>query len=161
MGLFDKLFKNEPIQEPISAPEPSEPQQKKMYKEDFHVITHYNQDDIKKLRTPNPEYKNLPEPNRKCIDVPKYTYANKPVKLIEEPNNQYDPNAVMVMVAGEKVGYITSSDNVHVKDILKNESVKYISAFFYGGDVKKVCPNGDIVEQSDDVKIRVRIGYSK
>jgi HIRAN domain len=38
------------------------------------------------------------------------TLPGVPVTLVREPMNQYDPNAVMVWINGQHVGYIPSKD---------------------------------------------------
>jgi hypothetical protein len=38
------------------------------------------------------------------------TLPGVPVTLVREPMNQYDPNAVMVWIDGQHVGYIPSKD---------------------------------------------------
>lgn len=39
------------------------------------------------------------------------TLPGVPVTLVREPGNQYDPNAVMVWIDGQHVGYIPSKQN--------------------------------------------------
>lgn len=91
--------------------------------------------------------------------VYKYQYINKPVKLVPEPSNKEDRNAVMVQIAGEKVGYISRYDNRHVKDILSHRTIIFISAFICGGPYKVISENGDIQKLEKSVSIRLRIRY--
>lgn len=89
----------------------------------------------------------------------RYSYINEPVRLIPEPENPHDKNAVCVMIAGEKVGYFSRDDNVHVLDILKNHDVEYISAFIGGGEYKIVSLNNSTVKNETSLHINVRISY--
>ena len=46
------------------------------------------------------------------------------VKLIHEPDNPYDENAVMIFARGEKIGYVPREDNeVFVHAIKRNENI--------------------------------------
>lgn len=81
--------------------------------------------------------------------------------MIPEPENPHDKYAVMVQIAGEKVGYISRSENYHLRDILQKGSVKFISAFVSGGAYKVVSENGDMQKLQKDISIQIKIGYEK
>lgn len=150
-----------------SVPSPADPfeapEKKKLIKEDFAVTgVPYYKENIMKLACTNTDWKKhtktlLSEGKTK---VYRYNFVYKPVKLIPEPENEYDVNAVFVQIAGEKVGYIGREENIHVKDILDNRSVKYISAFVGGGDYKLVFTDGSLEKQCDEISINIRIAYS-
>ncbi len=42
------------------------------------------------------------------------------VDLEPEPNNKYDPNAVMVMSEGEHIGYVARQNNYEIADYLND-----------------------------------------
>lgn len=42
------------------------------------------------------------------------------VDLVAEPNNKYDPNAVMVMSEGEHIGYVARVNNYEIADYLND-----------------------------------------
>lgn len=133
-------------------------------KEVFEVVgTYYYLENIGKLATRNPDWrkqgKTLAAQGYAGRRVYRYKYINKPVRLIQEDENPHDHNAVMVQVAGEKVGYISNDEAVHVRDILNRRSVKYISAFVGGGDYKIINEDGTFERFEDDPYIRVSIGY--
>lgn len=88
-----------------------------------------------------------------------YNYIHKPVKLIPEPNNPYDKNAIQVLIAGEFVGYVPREECDTVGRILKQHEVKYISAFISGGKYKIVSEDRDISRGSNHHRIRVKVGY--
>ncbi len=81
------------------------------------------------------------------------------MKLIPEPKNEYDKNAVMVQIAGEKVGYISRSDNIHVKLILGTREIKYISGFISGGKYKVASEDKHLSHDEDHLSISIKIGY--
>lgn len=133
-------------------------------KEEYFVVgTQYYMENIGKLACSNPDWKH----NAQTIiahgnaekKIFRYNYIYKPVKLIPEPENPHDKNAVYVLIAGEKVGYISHEDNIHVLDILKNNDVKYISAAVRGGQYKIVLTDKTIQKYEDPINIHVRIGY--
>lgn len=137
----------------------------KLMKEDFPVVgVIYHQDSIKLISCINADWKLS---GKQAIDaglaskkIFHYSYINKPVKLIPEPNNSKDRNAISVYIAGEKVGYISREDNVHVGQILRQRSIKYITASVKGGEYKVVSMKGDFIRVDEYVRITVRIAYS-
>lgn len=133
-------------------------------KEFFYVSgCEYYKDNIYKLAVKNAEWSSTNatiKKHEKCdTEVYRYKFVNKPVKLVPEPSNQYDENAIMVMVAGELVGYISRNDNLHVLDILNNHNVKYISSFIGGGDFKVVREDNSVIRSSNDLFVKVQIAY--
>lgn len=144
--------------------QPTKEAARTLKKEDFEVAgTYYYMDNINKLATCNPDWKStcktLENKGLARKKIYRYTYVNKPVKLIEEPKNPNDKNAVKVIIAGEHVGYISREDNKHVKEILKKGEIKYISAFFSGGQYKIVTSDHKIEKDEDVLWIRIRIAY--
>ena len=132
--------------------------------EEFAVLgIPYYLDNISKLANKNPEW------NSNCAQVIahnnanrriyRFNYINKPVKLIPDPKNKYDKNAVQVIIAGELVGFIGEADNVHVKEILTKHDVKYISSFIGGGKYKIVTEEKEMNYFEDEIHITVKIGY--
>lgn len=164
MGLLDFLKKlaepSKENQQDVVDPSTS----KALKKEDFEVAgVHYCLKNIKLLATVNPDWrkksKSLVSKSKPRRRIYKNTYINKPVKLIPEPTNKHDKNAIIVQIAGEKVGYISADDNIHVKQILSKHDVKFISAFISGGEYKDVTEDG-IVDRGDyGIDINIRIGY--
>ena len=154
---FKDLFKRS---QPTTLPKDSG-----LYKEDFNVAgVYYHMGSVKKLATADPYWrtsaKKVVEDGKAGQKLFHYSYVNKPVKLIPEPNNAEDKNAVIVQIAGEKVGYISRDDNVHVLEILKKGSIKYITASVRGGEYRVVSLDGTSIKDDEHVHINVRIAYS-
>lgn len=126
-------------------------------------VQHY-ENNLKKLACPNPDYrkagKTLSAEDKCMKKIFQYSYINKPVKLIPEPENLHDSNAVMVQIAGEKIGYISRDENQHVKQILSNHDIKFISSFISGGKYKVVSENGDAEKFENSISVKVKIGYT-
>ena len=77
-----------------------------------------------------------------------------------DPQNKHDKNAVMVIIAGELVGYVPADMCKQVKNILKGE-VKYISSFIGGGHYKQVDDGKIVLKSEQGIKVNVKIGYVK
>ena len=152
MGLFD-IFKKK---------EESTPRQLKT--EEFLVVgINYYEKNLKKLAVSNKDWKSrtstLVKDGKSGTNIFRYDFINKPVKLVPEPKNKNDKNAVQVIIAGELVGYISREENIHVKNILSKNEVKYISSFISGGEYKVVSENNDVYKSEYSIKITVKIGY--
>ena len=78
--------------------------------------------------------------------------------MVPEPRNEYDKNAVAVMVKGKKVGYIKAEECLEAKDILK-KSIQYITVFISGGKYKIVSESKNVFESDNLFSVRVNIKY--
>ena len=79
------------------------------------------------------------------IDEPIYKYENGggEAKLIPEPDNQYDPDAIAVYVDDTHVGYVPSKKCAKVKRLLDSGTIVYAFAEIYGGPFKIIRENDD------------------
>lgn len=132
-------------------------------KESFNVVgAYYYEDNIMKLAVSNPDWKKNKATLKKECGLPlriyRYTFISKPVKLIPEPTNKYDKNAVQVVIAGELVGHVPADLAVHIKKVISSHDVKYISAFIDGGDYK-VVKEDETFKAGDGISIKISIGY--
>lgn len=168
VSMFQSILKgaqtDEKASDTISPDVINNENDRKLKKEEFIVVgTQYCLDNINKLACANLDWKHNTETiiadGKAGEKIFRYNYIYKPVKLIPEPENTHDKNAVYCMIAGEKVGYISRDYNVHVLDILKSHDVKYISASIRGGQYKIVLTDKTIQKYEDPINIHVRIGY--
>lgn len=124
---------------------------------------YYHRTSIAKVANPNPDwrktYKSLIKAGKANQKIYRFERTTKTAELVEEPNNPHDKNAVMVMVDGEKVGYIGADENLHVKDILKNKTVKNISATITGGEYKTIISESDMIKDKAGPYVTVKIQY--
>ena len=160
-GLLGKLAK--PI---LDKYQEARPQQgdRTLKEETFDIAgVSYYLDNLQKLACANPDYrkrgKTLEEEGQAGKRIYRYNYVYKPVKLILEDKNPHDRYAVMVQIAGEKVGYISQDQNRHVREILSKHEVKFISARISGGEYKVIAENGDTEKDSKRNYITVKIAY--
>jgi len=155
-GLYKKGY--------IKARKLLPPSSRTLQEEDFKAAgVNYYSESINKLAYSNPDWKlsakqiiNNGKVEKKIF---RYNYVNKPTVLKEEPDNENDPNAVAIYIAGELVGYISRDYNVHVKDILHNHEIKSISGFIGGGEYKIVTAEGGTNRFDSSFSVNIRIKY--
>ena len=85
------------------------------------------------------------------------------VEFIPESDNEFDPNAVKILVRGYHLGYVTKSKNRKVLRLTtdsNNEVIK--NAEIYGGEYKDINPdNGRLRTVKDSFKIRIKLKVLK
>lgn len=104
--------------------------------------TSYHLDAIMALAQENPDYDLT---KREIIDdsltderIYQYTFADGPVELVDDPDNEYDPNAIKVLVAGQHIGYIKRGSTGRVHNLQRAGRVLGVTAEIYGGRYKIV-----------------------
>ncbi len=163
MALFNLFGKK--------SPERSSPMYEEIHtggqlvKEDFAVVgVQYHADSLKRIASTTDDWKKGPKKllaeGKATVRIFRYTYLNKPVRIEPDEKGIYDKNALMVLIAGEHVGYISEHDLSHVKSILATTSVKYITASITGGDSKIISTTGEETKSSARVRTKVRIAYA-
>lgn len=119
----------------VPAPKPAEKV------ENFRVagISNYTKS-VEALAEENPDYNlskaELKEDGPSDERIFQYYFTPKKVELVPEPENEYDSNAVMVIVDGEKIGYIKKGSCSHVKNLLASDKILRIEAEIGGGNYK-------------------------
>ena len=131
---------------------------------DFEVAgSCFYETNIKKLKVKNQDYSlsdsKLLEDYKKPIY--QYYYINKPVKLIPEPTNKHDSNAIQVVIAGEVVGHVPSELCEQVHLALNERDIKFISSFIKGGSKSKYrAEDGNLyIREARDFEINIRMRY--
>lgn len=70
-------------------------------------------------------------------------FSYNKVELVPEPNNEYNPKAVMVMIDGNKVGYIKDGSCAHVNKLISDGKIKGIDAEIGYGKYKIITEYED------------------
>lgn len=84
------------------------------------------------------------------------------IKLKEEPDNPYDPNAIMVLLDNKHIGYVPRIITNKVSPILKNKDGYDISARIVGGNCKYIDYYTDeIVKEKLDLGVSVYISINR
>ena len=140
------------------------PEKRTLTDEEFRAVgVNYYEKNIRKLACSNPEWKKnaaqIIEAGRAGKRIYKNNYVNRPVKLLQEPDNPHDPNAVAVQVAGELVGYISREDNGRVNEILNSRDVIEISGFIGGGEYKVITENEETIQDKHGLNVTVYVKY--
>lgn len=104
--------------------------------------TTYHLDAIMELAEDNPDYDMT---QREIIDagmeeqrIYQYTFPDSPVELVDDPDNEQDPNAIKVLVAGQHIGYIKRGSTGRIHKLQRSGRVLGITAEIYGGRYKIV-----------------------
>lgn len=109
-------------------------------------VSHYP-DSIDALATENDDYdlskRNLVDEGFEGEKVFRYSFYPNSVVLQPEPTNQYDPNAVKVIVDGQHVGYIKKGSAAHIRKQLGAGNIVEVVADIGGGPWKLVTEDDD------------------
>ena len=133
---------------PTPAPAPAQavviPQKTKEKKpttiERVHVrgVDHYTSN-IRSVAGENPDYdltkRELQEeyPDER---VWQYQFFVK-AALVPEPDNEYDPNAIMVQADGLCIGHVPAGSTAHVRKLMESGRIKYLDLKIGGGKYKE------------------------
>ena len=139
--------KKEPLPTPVqkSVSRPSTPPQKT----ERHRVagTSYRTDAIKSLGTENPIYeltkRDLIDLDETDESIYEYEFPIFDAELIEEPDNEVDPNAIKVVLNGVHVGYIKAGSCSRVKKRMREDRIKRVTATISGGRYKYVSTHYD------------------
>lgn len=118
MSIFNIIKKTEPI-----------------HSLEFPIVgMSYYVADLIAIAEPNKEYNYS---DRQLLDlgrskVYRYHFIIKDVKLVLEPKNKADKNAIMVVVNGRRIGYVPADKTGLVKPMLKKRHKIYID--LHGGE---------------------------
>lgn len=125
--------------------------------------TSYHLDAIMALAQENPDYDLT---KREIIDddltderIYQYTFTDGPVELVDDPDNEHDPNAIKVLIAGQHIGYIKRGSTGRVHNLQRAGRVLGVTAEIYGGKYKVViCDDDDDGTERYDL-IKDETGY--
>lgn len=92
------------------------------------------------------------EKNSEIYEMPQsYKFTNDKLKFINEPQNEYDKNAIRIELNDiGKIGYVPKKINVELKEIFKTKKIFELNAYIDGGKYKKVYEDGSVEEISRD-----------
>lgn len=134
--------------------------------ETLHITgTSHYMDNILDLASENYLYdyskKELIENGLEDEKIYQYEFYPSKVELVAEPENQYDSNAIRVLIDDVHVGYVKSGSCTHVKKLLNSGRVTAIDAEIYGGTYKLLWEDEDgeyQIERNDTpIKINVQL----
>lgn len=107
----------------------------------------YHMDALLELASENPDYHMS---KKEIIDnfmtdekIYEYEFFAGKTKLIPEPDNPYDSNAVKVVIDGNHVGYIKAGSCARILKLLREDRIQRIEAEVGGGKYKLVYEEDD------------------
>lgn len=124
-------------------------------KKEHHRIagTSYRQKEILSLGCVNPDFsltkKELIDNNLEGTTIYNYTFSPSNIELVEEPDNEYDPNAVKVIIDGVHIGYIKKGSCSHVKNLIRSGKIQKIEATIRGGKSRLLYSEYDDEKNKD------------
>ena len=91
------------------------------------------------------------------------TFDIREVEFIPEVDNEYDPNALKIVVRGHHLGYVAKSKNRKVLRLITDPNNEVINiAEIYGGEYKEFDPNENRLRRvSDSFRIRIKLKVLK
>lgn len=90
--------------------------------------------------------------------VYQYLFYPGKVELVEEPTNEFDPNAIKVVVDDLHVGYIKKGSCSHIKKLLSNGSIEALGVEIVGGKYKVYYEDDEAPGGYELIKDENRIG---
>lgn len=126
---------------------------------------YYREKDIYEIMDENDDYhlgkKAIIEADMVGDTIYKYEIASLDAELIPEPDNEYDPNAIKVVVMGVMIGYVPKEKTKKVKTLLESGTVVFIACDIYGGPYKVLEDEEESIERGEtalkaDVEIRFK-----
>lgn len=105
---------------------------------------------VSSLSEYNTEYDTVTAGKRR--NVRKYKYPRRPVGIFVTDGQ------IRITLCGKTIGYAPSDMVDTIADILDSGKVRYMDAYFFGGDYKLVTESGVFPEQSD-LGCSIRIKY--
>lgn len=143
-----EVFNQEP-DEPAAHDQTSETMEPDGYVvRTYHVAgTTFHEFEILSLSTENPNYemskRDLIDAGMTDEKIWEYEFAPSDVKLVPEPENPHDPNAVKVVVDGEHIGYIKKGSCKHILKLIAEDRILKIDCEMGGGNYKIVSEDYD------------------
>lgn len=82
-------------------------------------------------------------------EIYQYRFHPQKVELVPEPDNEFDPNAIKVIVDGVHVGYIKKGSCAHIKKLLAEDRIQNINCKIGGGKFKIITEDYDPEKDKD------------
>lgn len=124
----------------------------KIQKHHITGVSHYEKN-LSKLAVENPDYQlNKREIIKRDLceqTIYQYNFYPKHTELIPEPTNEYDPNAIKVVIDGEHVGYIKAGSCSRVLKMIRENRIEKIESKIVGGASKCVICHDDCGEDTE------------
>ena len=138
-----------------SQKDAEEPNANSNYKERTYRVSgiSFREDAVENIGSENDDYhmtkQELIRDDMTDEQIWEYSFHPRHTELVPEPTNQYDPNAIKVIVDGEHIGYIKSGSCVHVLKLINEERILNIQCQMGGGRYKYLSEKYDDEKDKD------------
>lgn len=161
-GLFLKVDKGGYCEACRSAYDRARAEAAKIKTEKIKItgMSHY-ENDIKRLCEHNDDYDMTKAELRDAFEGER-VYAlmfDAVIKLVPEPDNEFDKNAIMVEADGVKIGYVPKGKTKRVRELLDSGTVTSIDADVKGGKYKLVTEGNELIKDEDSFYGEIIIKY--
>lgn len=158
MGLLKNLFKR-PEPEPVRAP-----QAPKETVERMKVAgTSFRQEEIRSIGEKNEDCSLTKRELLEDFEGEK-VYAldwDPDVRLVPEPENEHDKNALAVIADGVRIGYVPKKEAVRVRELMDSGRITFVDAEIRGGKYKRAYEGEDLDRGEDDffatLKLKIKV----
>ena len=170
MGLFSKFKKEEPkkpaiSQEDVKAILDAKTDARKDEKFRLAGTSFYQEEVIQKYGKKNQDYylKAADFKKKHRYDtVYEYDFPQLDARLVPEPENEHDPNAIAVYAGDVQVGYIKKGSTGRVRNILKGRNVEALKLNIKSGNYKFYDEMEERVESDHgDLRVDLIISHSE
>lgn len=124
-----------------SAPAPATEAKKSTTVERVHVRgVDHNTKNVESVGFENPDYNLSKRELQEDFEgerVYQYTFDVK-ADLVPEPDNEYDPNAIMVQANGLCIGHVPKGSTAHIRKLMESGRIKSMKLNIGGGKYKEV-----------------------
>ena len=138
-----------------SPKDAEEPDANSNYKERTYRVAgiSFREDAVENIGSGNDDYhmtkQELIREDMTDEQIWEYSFHPRHTELVPEPTNQYDPNAIKVIVDGEHIGYIKSGSCVHVLKLINEDRILNIQCQIGGGRYKYLSEKYDDEKDKD------------
>ena len=138
-----------------SPKDSEEPNANSNYKERTYRVAgiSFREDAVENIGSENDDYhmtkQELIRDDMTDEQIWEYSFHPRHTELVPEPTNQYDPNAIKVIVDGEHIGYIKSGSCVHVLKLINEDRILNIQCQMGGGRYKYLSEKYDDEKDKD------------
>lgn len=127
--------------QPVAPAAPAPSVKRTTTVERVHVrgVDHYGKN-IESVGWENPDYSLTKRELQEDFEgdrVYKYTFDVK-ADLVPEPDNEYDPNAIMVQANGLCIGHVPKGSTAHIRNLMESGRIKSMILNIGGGKYKEV-----------------------
>lgn len=96
--------------------------------------------------------------NKDIQKIYEYTFPDFDVKLVDEPDNKYNSNAIMVLFNNIKIGYIKDGSITKVRNLMNNAKILKITGTISGGKCKFLdVYEGDLILTEEEKNYTCKI----